>query len=252
MKKILIAASVALIAMGGCKKETLSTGTTPTPPHSIKANQKVWQDDAANPDNPYDDVGYWHNIALEETRASWHTTTATFTTAYDGISDYIAATGSPYTLPSAPTLGTAANTILADTPNKYKTAIASSSLSAAAKTYENSLMDIIFDTGYTSYADFKTACVDLEKNVLADKTLTAADKQAVLSSASIARHSMIYWQNEVAGENGSGGNPVLMRGIFGWLWRIGYTVGGDAVGMGVGGPAGAAVFSAYFGWLLLQ
>ena len=132
MKKILIAASVALIAMGGCKKETVTTGVA-TPPNAIKAHQKVWQDDAANPDNPYDDVGYWHNIALEETRASWQPTTATFTTTYNGMSDYIAATGAPYTLPNIQTLGTAANTVLADTPNKYKIAIANSSLSTAAK-----------------------------------------------------------------------------------------------------------------------
>lgn len=250
MKKILIAASVAFIALSSCKKEA-DISNKPTASASIKTQQKVWQDDAANPDNPYDDVGYWHNVALQDTRASWSTDASTFTTMYNGIASYITTTGSSYTLPDIRTMTTNANAMLADTPTKYKNFIATTSLSSQAKTYENSLMDIMFNPNFASYADFKAACVQLESTVSADKTLSAADKQTVLSSASIARHSMIYWQNEAAGENGPGTNPVVMRSWLGWIWRGAFTGGGDAAGFCAGGPAGAAVFSAWFGWLLL-
>ena len=249
MKKIVIAATALLMLFASCQKQEQrqispkqTTGST-----SGTTARRYAADDAANPSNPYDIIGYNHNVALQETRDAWSPAAAKSTDIYNAIEFYYQNTGSSTTLLPYSTLNPMVNSALADTPAEYHNYISGMSLSRSVKSYLTSINDVVFDNSFVSYDEFKTAVMVLEDQAIADPSLSNAEKQTVLESASVARYSMLYWQNEASGQNPPGSNPVIMRSIWGWAWRIGYTAAGDVIGGAVAGIAGAVVFSASIG-----
>jgi len=251
MKKLIFTASLVIIALSGCQKESIRPAATSATQSPAPTLHRPPADDAANLDNPYDVVGFNHNVALQQTRQTWRSALVSTDDVYTSVSDYLQNSGLSYSLQSRRAMLPTISVALSDTPNKYQTFIANSNVSTAIKTYSYALNAVVFDSLISSYADFKAAIIVVENQILNDQTLSFPETKTLLESASVIRYSELYWQNEAGAVNTAGSNPVIMRSFWGWLWRVAYVVAADGIGAATAGPGGAIAYSAVTGSVIL-
>lgn len=87
--------------------------------------------------------------------------------------------------------------------SNYSSLISSSSLSSLGKSYITSLDSLIMDTTLTfdatnqiyTFCKFKSAVESLESAVIADPSLSTADRAQILQVTSVARYSMYFWMH---------------------------------------------------------
>lgn len=213
MKQTLLKVSACLLlavtAFTACKK-------TPVEQAKTKAQASLMAkdlDDAANPNNPYDDVGYEHNEVLQGTRAIWTDQNRTLQSVYDGVQQYIVQNVSNDVHPvDMQMMQNVYNEIGNDEQSNCANYIANAPISQQAKVYVTTLESLISNPDQNfMYADVKNSIIAVEANIMQDQGLTEGDRQMLLTSASVLRHSILFWINESGNQNPAGSNPCQLR-----------------------------------------
>lgn len=200
MKRI-TAFAAAILLLGSsffvsCKKESQSD--IPEPVRKVQKAATVANvscEDPANPDNPYDQIGYYHNEGV--------TYVLNITGNSNPVaSSEIAALSNQYGLQTFNINGTATaadiDEVVNDGINEYTSIIDQYSVSDKARAYLYQLMAIFDDPSETDeveYCPLKDRIVALESTVLQDGTLNNTERRQVLSATSVARYSLYYWMN---------------------------------------------------------
>lgn len=242
---------VFLLMFGSCKKDSQTQAGTPIAHHST--TRTLADDYAMNADNPYDDIGYNHNLGLQATRATWTDPNATKTDAYNALVTYCNSQKIDVTM-TQDEIDNMVTAIQNDAKNNCVNFVGATSLSTQAKSYEVQIFALGSDLSkYQRYSDYRTAMINLESTIIADRSVSAADKEAVLSSASVARHTVLYWAHEAIGDNAQpNANPSgpLQTDSFLSKWWNNINWGSVAVA-DIGGALGgiASVAGAFFGAL---
>jgi hypothetical protein len=222
LKSLLLLATVGLLPFASCKK-TSQTATVSSTQKTLHLSDYVYsQDDAANPNNPYDNVGFQHNNILQATRSIWTNSSKTFNDVYTGEATYyhnnVDAT---VVVPQESSMQALYNTLIADVTNWESNTIASSNLSATGKSYANQLFGCLANIDPNAYyADFKNNVIAVEGQISQNQSLSSDEKQRLLTMASVLRHSTLYWLNESVGQNTDGSNPCgcrIFKKIGSWL-----------------------------------
>jgi hypothetical protein len=223
MKKIFLPITFCLLAAAttftSCKKTQDNTSNV-KPSTTAQTARDV--DDAANPANPFDEVGYQHNEGLQNTRSVWNTPGRTFESVYTGEVNYIHQNVDNNVVPPDMTyLQNLYTQVNGDAANNDVNFINSTQLSPLAKTYANQMFSAALNPDPNAdYFGVKAAIIQVETTIINDQNLSQSEKQQLLTSASVLRHSMLYWLNESGGTNTPGSNPCackLFKKIGQWL-----------------------------------
>ncbi|SDE86313.1 hypothetical protein SAMN05216464_11098 [Mucilaginibacter pineti] len=211
-----------IVLLAACTKETKTLPTTHDNQGQVTESLRIKMDQqAANPKNPFDYIGYYHNIGLDSLRhfvkANKDTTRAG---KYAYLSRYFKLNfGEDVKLVYRPKEKLACT--------DYKSIWLNQKVSPAAQGYWKALSEVpqtIKDLNH--YDAYKQQLTAIESKIMADK-LGADEKKNLLMTAAILRYSGYYWINAFA--NGevaehSGGSGMAMPDSF--LRKIGGVITG--------------------------
>ena len=125
-----------------------------------------------------------------------------------------------------------------DFKNYFKNIINNQPMSESGKQNSQKLVNYIFEKGFStnkvSYQELFDYIVNFENGIIVSKDLTDLDKQVILSSSSVARYSLYFWDNHFKGSNNDS-QTTSAQGRSWWQWVI---VGACDVAGGIAGAAG--------------
>lgn len=252
MKKIIsLSAMLILLATIGfvaCKKSKDDSNPKTTNSNHQSAKRVGGVDDAMNNTNPYDEIGYWHNQALQATRSVWGNKLNSPQMVSDAIKQYLQSEGINEPFMDMSTILASNTMVTNDFNNGEVNLVNQTSLSDNAKSYMRTLFAIMVNAKDNStYNSYKSKVMQVESNILNDVSLSGSEQKICLQTSSVARYSMLYWQNEAGNSNTEGSNPCECR-LWNWIkdhWRnIAEVAIADGAGALLGGGLpGAAVGS---------
>lgn len=238
MKAKLILAMLIMSAVACKKSETINK----QPMVRRSLSSVMIRDSAANNINPYDSVGYWHNIILVGTLDKMSLTQTPDATK---ITPFIVSVTSDKMGVSLPAsyFDTVTGTV-ADEPNNFQDILNKTTYSDHLKGSLSTLLKLINRLGEsaTDYNQVKNAISSYEQGVINDTGLSQNEKKVALISASVARYSYYYWsfKNPTAAS-------LKARNIIKWIAAVTSDIGG---GMISNSAAYAADCSSYAYWLV--
>ncbi|MFV0501107.1 MAG: hypothetical protein ACK5MH_05905 [Bacteroidales bacterium] len=150
--------------------------------------------------NPYDYVGYQHNVVLEKIKQklieTYGTTNVEKETLYAVSIEELVEEGF-YKNEMEAQLAIPfefIDSIVEDRDNLYINSINNSNLSLEAKELINNLFSDILELSETTegYTEYRDVIINVENNIMSS-TLAENEKQVLLKSTSIARYSIYYW-----------------------------------------------------------
>lgn len=201
MKNIfIIAAGVLLITACEKSNEKTTSAQPVTPGKTIAAQERIIIDAAANnPDNPYDSLGYWHNQGLDFVKAFMAGRTDSTTGIRLGVIEF----SKKYLHIDASENKLAENTVrvLTDAKDDYTHIIDQTPYPDNVKTYLHQLVNIVKEAGDNNITDYKivkASIMQLETQVLNDKTLNETAYKVILGTASVGRFSLYYWFHDAS------------------------------------------------------
>ncbi len=190
--------------------------------------------DASNPKNEFDYVGLIHNEIVSEFVKQTEGEKPTNEEVLEIVEtitlsspEYVKRFGKEYQGLTIEQV----NEGIKDFPNEFKNIINGLPISSDAKRIFNGLLDETFEIENSglSYERYREYVLNLEDNIINDKTLPKNEKDAVLCSTSIARYSSYLWLVK---------NPdSTAKKFFGWV--IAGDVAGGILGAVFGGVVGA-------------
>lgn len=192
MKNLLII--IAIVAgLSACKKDGVNFRKSPIG-NNIKQNLNTATLGPANPANPYDSVGYLHNLLLSEIQPC----VASFSPLTNQeISGCIIPIASKEGLHESGTPFYLASLIVKDSENDFRNIIENSRYSGQAKALLNQIVQIVKTSAINSNGDYttiKAAIMRYEQQISGNSALSNDDKAMILSVTSVARYSTYYWQ----------------------------------------------------------
>lgn len=198
----------------------------------------------ANPLNPWDSVGIYHNQAMNYVKQQSEGVDKTLSNYLGFANDYVISLFDrrDTNLPSKLFTASAVESLLSDTTDFYERMINRSSFSRNGKSYLNELISYLKDTSNdnsTEYCQLKERVMQVENEIQADEYLGSDEKDKLLMITSVARYSLFHWNNEYQGRL-SGGETGTEKKRKWWQWLIiGIAdVAGGIVGATVGSPTG--------------
>lgn len=212
-------------------------------------------DSAANPNNPFDSIGYLHNIIMQDTRNTWIDSPGSASNNFNAVIDFFVENNLTTSITFSEVM--LMDSLITNDTSKNKL-IFLNSLNASS-TFKTILGNIFILTNsaynFDSFEDFKMDMIVIENEIISNNTLSEAEKNSLLSSASVARHSVLYWARESAGLNAdpeTNGNPngpigkPIFKAIREWLrdHPIATADIGGAITGAVGGWLGALLGAA--------
>lgn len=196
----------------------------------------------SNPDNPYDQFGYHHNLvvsylmACKHPRMKQHDTPATHC-----LQDYAEANDPVgWQIP----VMIKAEQILADSANGYRNVIAGVPFRGIVKQHMLELLQLIktqLATPKMSVLEALIAIKGFEAAILADSSLLPDEKKRLLEGSAVARYSMDYWNRLLTGTDFKS-----QAKLFGWFAAVTSDVSAALV---TGHFGVAAEVSEVFYWL---
>jgi hypothetical protein len=239
-----------MLLVAACSKSKFENPNAVNPPEITTDGGEGGECDPLNSSNPWDDVGIYHNEALEYVKEQ--AGSVANLAEYVGYSNtYVVNTfGEQMSMEELETLLPSPDqveSILADEPNWYSNVIESSSYSAAVKEKFSNLIALIIDTdGYedADYCTVKGQIVDFEEQILADETLSTEEKDQVLRVSSVARHSLYFWYMQYLETEGTAKRKWWQWLVVGVADVAGGIAGGIATGPTVVGVVAGAVAGA--------
>ena len=125
-----------------------------------------------------------------------------------------------------------------DFKNYFKNIINNQPMSENGKQNSQKLVNYLFESGFSSnkvsYQELFDYIVSFENEIIISKNLTDLDKQVLLSSSSVARYSLYFWNNHF--KNNNENQTTSSQGRSWWQWVI---VGACDVAGGIAGAPGS-------------
>ncbi|RBL90040.1 hypothetical protein [Chitinophaga flava] len=259
MKKLLFACALALATLSSCQKKAAEQDVASKIVSASQQRVAAVIDDAANPANPYDKIGYIHNQSLLATKdISWNSKDQTFPRLYVAYVSFANRNYPGTVIPDQQSANITSDELKADAANNLINTIAQAKLSVEGKAYMTKLVATVNQHDTTDTWDtYKQRIVTFEKDVLSDPRLPKVDAQYVLEAASVGRYSVLFWTNQYYDGNPAGSNPnearfmvavnnPAARGFWGWLkanWQPLVRVALADLGGASGGWIGAGIAS---------
>jgi hypothetical protein len=190
--KVFIIGILACLTLTCCKKQK----QIPNLSGNYKSKQTYVSKNGrspANSSNPFDDVGYKHNLICDHMAGYLNgNPTATLGNICDEVENY---EFSEF------------NIEVSIDPNDIENITSPTDANSTVQNYLDDLQNIVDGIpDYSAYSDYKTAVVSLESLVMNNAILTDGQKEKVLSAASVARYSADYWWDfDPPGNPNSGG-----------------------------------------------
>lgn len=234
MKTSLMMLGVVL-TITACKKSSMKEQTINTAANQPDIISTVQT--PANPANPYDSVGLWHNQILDGIQPCLASFTQPTLDETSGCVIQFAAKAN-LDLPGE-SLATIEN-LVKDQTNNYQTVMSTHNLTPAVRTGLDSLLGIIqrAATVYVmNYTDGKAAIEKYEKEIASNPQLLPDEQRLLLQCASVARYSFYRWK-----DYSPSGEVLSIRNIVKWIGTVTSDVAGFAVS---GNVSYAADCSAY-------
>lgn len=255
MKKVIITLSLAILgiaAIESCDKKANSvekTANEPTTKMSIISDKEFTWTNAANPDNPYDNIGYMHNKEVFYILGHIDNSNPTTTDAYNAAINFsLKNFGEENTNTFKETYSV--NDIETIANGNFNDIIESLNIASEPKYQLKLLIDDISDSTYKyadNYDSLKAKIVKWENGIL-ESSYEKKDMLTLLGASSILRYSLLGWSDGSFASTGSEGAAALMKGGF-WkkvgAWLA--TAALDAVGGGMGAVAGGPVMAIVLG-----
>ncbi len=206
--------------------------------------------EAANPLNPYDEVGYWHNRILVDTESCRGVRQQAGDVAVTHCIRQFVLTELGVDL-SQQELLAVLESVMPEYDNLFIQVVENSVLEEYVKHYLRRILETVRGYGgennwWGSYDEFKQAIQQLETEVLHDPVLSDWERKAVLSVSSVARYSGLYWMNLEIEDNPAAFSKFknFMIKVAGISGDIGGAIGGlmdDSVTLGeIAGHAAAS------------
>lgn len=254
VKSGLLTLTVTVLISTGCKKQITESGTqsnVPVSGHVSLGSTTNWAD-AANSNNPYDDVGLKHNLALKNI-----TDNLTIDEMYTISDVYDEAVNYARTVYSDSDVDDVENTITANdisnvlggfsdccepTVQDLKDMI---DMGSGPKAYIEGLIDELYTFGGSdpSFSSFMTTVTAWEDDIEA-QGFTTAEEQALYMYGSTLRYSYNAWINADLPDFTSQNAQLKTTGkLFRWIATALFDAGGAVIGSGLG-PAGAVIAGA--------
>jgi hypothetical protein len=192
--------------------------------------------DVINKSNPQDNAGAQHNAVVREYLGKYASENFSVEKTIELTNAICKSKGieGPFLTLEQYNVG------VSDIKNNFKNIVNKSSLSAVGKTELQKLFDFMLNNGFSGQISF-TECIDymlkLENEILKNASLTANDKDFLLKSTSVARHSICLWNDYYKANTSSKSNNSLNSPPRWVRWLI---VGAADV---AGGVAGGGAFS---------
>lgn len=141
-----------------------------------------------------------------------------------------------------------------DFKNYFKNTINSQPLSEIGKQNSQKLVNYLFEKSFSknnvTYKELFDYIVNYEDDILKNTNLSKLDKQILLSSSSVARYSLFFWDNHF--NKNSSSQTTSSEGRSWWQWvvigvcDVGGAIAGAAVNPGVAVTAGSAASTAAY------
>jgi hypothetical protein len=239
MKTIIISLLAAMVMSACTKNNNIGANKAAVTNKALDMSANV---QPANPNNPYDSVGVWHNKIISAVLNGNRDTS--LQKIIGQVADFMYVN-----LGMKPDLSLyeATKSAIQAAPDNYFNLINDSNLSEPAKTYLHDLVTFMKDTAnYTTaaatYVNLNTQIVALESKVITDKQLTDNDRKSVLEVTSIGRYSLYYWFNTPQPE-------YSLKGIIRIIAAVMGDIGGGLEGYYIGDIIGcASAASSYWYW----
>ena len=207
---------------------------------------------ASNSNNPYDSIGYLHNVALKNTLELYQINELNVSNVYNSGIEFSKerfGINSTDTLTQNYTIATLGeiNNFINENIN-FAEIIQETNIKENLKAPITELIIDILDTTYlysSNYDSLKEKIIKWENNVISFNNFNNEDKLVLLSTSSILRYSLYSWWTASIPNNNQGYIKI------GWIKKaIGIlaTAASDAVagsvGASMGGPVGAIIVGA--------
>lgn len=192
-----------------------------------------WCQEYANQKNPFDNVGKQHNEIVNEFLSKYGSQKLSVEKTLElisGICKTKKIEGKGLTKAEFD------NGII-DIKINFRETVSNSSLSKEGKGFLQKLFDYMLNNGFNGTVDYKEChayILNFENDILENKTMSNSDKEFLLKSTSVGRHSINLWHKRFSDENNEN-NAGRRRGWFSWL-----IVGAADI---CGGVAGGGAFS---------
>ncbi len=199
-------------------------------------------DGPSNPDNSWDSVGVYHNLALDYVYQHKSDTTNTFANRLTHANQYVlnAFNSRVSNLSSKLFSSSSMSSLLSDSSNSFSNLIDNSSYSKGVKDRFKQLISLIKDTASLSSMDYcfiKGIITDFEAEVMRDGTLSSSEVDQILKVTSVARYSLYYWYGHYSATL-TGNENIYQKHRSFWQWLV---IGVCDVAGGIaGGAAGSA------------
>lgn len=179
--------------LSACKKDGVNFRKSPIG-KDIEHNLNTATLVPANPANPYDSVGYLHNLLLSGIQPC----VGSFSPLTNQeISGCIIPMASKEGLNESGTPFYLASLIVMDSKNDFRNIIANSRYSGQAKALLNQFVQTVKTAAINSNGDYtsiKAAIMRYEQQISGNTALSNDEKAMILSVTSVARYSTYYWQ----------------------------------------------------------
>lgn len=185
----------SILSLVACKKnDTITTGKRNTASNTRAVN--IAQISPANPANPFDSIGYLHNLILSDIQpcisSFSNPTSQEITGCIIPIAqkEHIDESGTPFNMVPI---------VVNDSPYDFIHIISNSNYSPQSKLLMYSLVNLVKTVAVNTgdYLKIKSAIVAFEAPIINNSTLAIDERQTLLSMTATARYSIYYWLHQV-------------------------------------------------------
>jgi len=236
-KTILIIALTA--SLSACHKEQVNQKLHTQFSASGRLSTSAVAITPANPANPFDSIGYYHNLLLSNIQPCLLPFDPVTGTEITGCVIKIA---NQVHLNETDTQFSLVPMVVGDKRNDFRNIIAQCNYSSYTKIMMDSLIRVVKDAAINTEADYaaiKSVITNFEQPLLNNEHLSNYERQTLLSITSVARYSIYYWLQLEAAKQGLS----LKR-----IAAIVATAMTDAVSLAVVRSAGFAADSSEEAW----
>lgn len=242
MKTKLVLLMTSVICIAACNKgENKSIEKTSSFSNRALSSMENAGDEAANPGNIYDSVGYWHNQILSAIQPC----VSNYMNA-DSVSGCIVQLAVKNGHPINKEVLDSIQNIIAKRDSNFRQAINNVPYSLHTKSLMDSLLSLVrwhAENKNADYSSIREPIVSFENRVMMDKELTVIEARALLTASSVARYSIFYWM-----KLDEGGMMLRFKDVFKWVAAVTSDIG---TALTSGDPYSIADASDYAYWMVV-
>ncbi|OJW80300.1 MAG: hypothetical protein BGO69_05580 [Bacteroidetes bacterium 46-16] len=245
MKRQLFMLAAIIISFAACKKDnTQKNEQSSDATNSVSAaRSSVTASDAANPLNPYDSMGYWHNeiVAYIQGCRPGIDSPDVITSTQCVLRFYREKKGEDI---PASLFETVSQTV-DKSSNDMEGLITSCPYEEPVKEALRTLMQMLkqLSDSDSDYATIKASIMAFEERIMQNSQIAEEGKAVILRTTSVARYSVFYWINYNKPQQPQAGAAMKWKTFVKWLAAVTSDIGGAVVSGNVGYAADCSSYA---------